>query len=84
MLLYFRFLSNVVSSTTITLEDNRKNRTKLLVTTDDTSQKTIEKGKYDVLVNGIVVLEDFHFKAGAVYTINVFETNNGTYVSVLM
>ncbi|XP_034839700.1 peptide transporter family 1-like isoform X1 [Maniola hyperantus] len=76
-----RFLSNVITSTTITLQDNKKNRTKLLISTDDTSQKTIEKGNCNVFVNEVMVKKDFEFKAGAVYTINVFETNDGTYMA---
>ncbi|XP_023946831.2 peptide transporter family 1 [Bicyclus anynana] len=76
-----RFLSNVITSTTISLHDSKKNRTKLSMTTDDTSQKSIEKGKYDVIINDIVLIKDFKFMAGAVYTINVLEENNGNYMT---
>ncbi|XP_039763196.1 peptide transporter family 1 isoform X2 [Pararge aegeria] len=76
-----RFLSNVNTSATITVLDHKKNRTTLSLTTDDTLQRTIAKGQYAVLINGIVVFEDFNFKAGAVYTINVFEANNGNYMA---
>lgn len=41
----------------------------------------IERGVYDVLVDNNVVLKDFNFRTGAVYTINVYENNLGEFVS---
>ncbi|XP_046977127.1 peptide transporter family 1-like isoform X1 [Vanessa cardui] len=76
-----RFLSNVNSPVTINVQNNKKNRTSLLINSEDRTQKSIEKGTYDVSVDGVSVLPDFKFKAGAVYTIIVYEARNGSYMA---
>lgn len=65
----------------INIQDNKKNRTKLTISSTDKNQYKIEKGTYDVLVDGVTVLKDFSFKSGAVYTVNMYEDNGLNYVS---
>ncbi|CAK1588211.1 unnamed protein product [Parnassius mnemosyne] len=76
-----RFLSNTVAPVQIYIQDNIKNRTKLSLSSTNKNQNTIDKGIYDVLVAGQIVLKDFSFKSGAVYTINVYEDNGGRYMA---
>ncbi|XP_050360576.1 peptide transporter family 1 isoform X2 [Nymphalis io] len=76
-----RFLSNVNTPVTINVQNNKKNRTSLIINSEDRTQKSIEKGTYDVMVDGVVVLPDFQFKAGAVYTIILYQTGNGSYMA---
>lgn len=65
---------------TIRIQD-KKNRTRLIVQSTDRGQKFIERGDYDVLIDGEIVLKDYSFSTGAVYTIIVLE-KNGTFVSI--
>ncbi|CAH2103135.1 unnamed protein product [Euphydryas editha] len=44
-------------------------------------QKSIQKGTYDILVDGLVVLPEFNFQAGAVYTIIIYHAGNGSYMA---
>ncbi|KAL0852209.1 hypothetical protein ABMA28_000429 [Loxostege sticticalis] len=76
-----RFLSNVNNAAQINILDSQKNRTKLLLSSNDKTEKTIDKGTNDVVVNGQTVLKDFKFRTGAVYTINVYEDSNGGYTA---
>ncbi|KAL0902567.1 hypothetical protein ABMA27_000405 [Loxostege sticticalis] len=76
-----RFLSNLNNAAQINILDSQKNRTKLLLSSNDKTEKTIEKGTNDVVVNGQTVLKDFKFRTGAVYTINVYEDSNGGYTA---
>lgn len=80
---HFRFLSNLNNAAQINILDSQKNRTKLLLSSNDKTEKTIDKGTNDVVVNGQTVLKDFKFRTGAVYTINVYEDSNGGYVSCI-
>lgn len=45
-------------------------------------QKHIEKGKYDIWVGNTLVVNDYHFEAGAVFAINVYEDSNTEYVCI--
>lgn len=45
------------------------------------TQISIQKGTIDVTVDGVVVLKDFNFKSGAVYTVNVYQDTTGNYVA---
>ncbi|XP_028177240.1 peptide transporter family 1-like isoform X1 [Ostrinia furnacalis] len=74
-----RFLSNLNSVTQINLIDSQKNRTKLNITSSNSTQISIEKGTYDVVINSQIVINAFKFLDGAVYTINVYEDSNGSY-----
>ncbi|KAJ8737124.1 hypothetical protein PYW07_000395 [Mythimna separata] len=74
-----RFLTNLNSQVEISIYNIKKNSTLLNIRSNDTAQKTIAKGRSDVVVNGNVVLREFDFKSGAVYTINVFEDAAGVY-----
>ncbi|XP_049885461.1 peptide transporter family 1 [Pectinophora gossypiella] len=74
-----RFLSNIPKVANITIEDVKKNRIKLNITSDDFNQKKIERGTYDVIIDNQTVIRDFAFKLGAVYTINVHKDNEQTY-----
>lgn len=67
---------NSERSVPITIADSRKNRTMLLLESVDKSQKTISKGSGDIIVDGQTVLKDFTFRAGAAYTINVYNDSN--------
>ncbi|XP_038216405.1 peptide transporter family 1-like isoform X1 [Zerene cesonia] len=75
-----RFLSNVHGFLPIQIYDRKKNRTVFRVMTDDTFQKSIGKGTYDVIVNEQTVLESFQFMSGAVYTFNVYGAPDGRYL----
>ncbi|XP_053624000.1 peptide transporter family 1-like isoform X2 [Plodia interpunctella] len=74
-----RFLSNIKKLVQINVFDTKKNITKLITPSSDTEPRHIEKGVSSVDINGVIVLKDFYFQSGAVYTINVYEDNNGTY-----
>ncbi|CAH1647751.1 unnamed protein product [Spodoptera littoralis] len=74
-----RFLANLNSVVDISIESDKKNRSLLSIQSNDTSQKSIAKGVSNVTVGGFVVLSDFNFKSGAVYTINVYEDSAGVY-----
>ncbi|CAF4745112.1 unnamed protein product [Pieris macdunnoughi] len=52
-------------------------KTVLNFLSSDMTQKSLVKGKYDILVNDTVVLKDMAFQTGAVYTINVNEDPTG-------
>lgn len=60
-----------------------KNKTNIVVNSDDRSQKSIQKGTYTVSVDDYPVLSNYEFKAGAVYTIMIYESSNKTYVRML-
>lgn len=74
-----RFLSNLNSQVDISIYNIKKNKTLLNIQSNDTAQRTIAKGVSDVAVDGNVVMREFDFKSGAVYTINVFEDAAGVY-----
>ncbi|XP_030031877.1 peptide transporter family 1 isoform X2 [Manduca sexta] len=76
-----RFLANINGEAAITLLDSKRNRTILNLTSSDTNQKSIQKGAGDVIINGVTVLRDHAFKSGAVYTINVFQDGNDSYIA---
>lgn len=57
-----------------------KNKTNIIISSEDRLQKSIEKGTYTVNVDDVPVLSNFEFKAGAVYTIMIYESSNRTYV----
>lgn len=76
----FRFLANTRSVAQISVVESSRNRTKLILNTTDKEQKFIEKGKCDVIVDGEKVLTNYLFQTGAIYTINVYEDENGIYV----
>lgn len=75
-----RFLSNINGVVQINITDTQ-NRTKLSQNSSDMDQKTIQKGKSDVIIDGETVLKDFNFQSGAVYTINVYQDSNGIYIA---
>ncbi|XP_059045686.1 peptide transporter family 1 [Achroia grisella] len=75
-----RFLSNINEPVEIKIVDT-KNRTILSQNSNDRNQKSIQKGKSNVLMGGDVVLKDFNFQSGAVYTINVHQESNGNYTA---
>ncbi|CAK1554112.1 unnamed protein product [Leptosia nina] len=74
-----RFLSNINEIVPIRIV-NEKNRTILNLLSDDMTQKALDKGTYDIVINEVVVMKDVKLQPGAVYTINVFE-EAGTYVA---
>lgn len=74
-------MTNAYTPVQIHVQSNTGNTTTLSIAGDDTTQKTISKGTYDVLVNSLVVLPEFKFQAGAVYTIIIHQSENGSYVS---
>ncbi|XP_045458412.1 peptide transporter family 1-like [Melitaea cinxia] len=76
-----RFLTNAYTPVKIDVQSNKGNTTTLSIAGDDTTQKTTAKGTYDVLVNSLVVLPEFKFQAGAVYTIIIHQSENGSYMS---
>lgn len=76
-------MSNINSVVDISIENDQKNKTLLSIQSNDTSQKSIAKGVSNVTVGGFVVLSDFNFKSGAVYTINIYEDRAGVYVSTM-
>ncbi|CAH2035220.1 unnamed protein product, partial [Iphiclides podalirius] len=76
-----RFLSNMINLVQITIQDNKKNRTKLNIASTDKGQYSFEKGTYDVLVGEVTVLKDFSFKSGAVYTIILHEDSVLNYLA---
>lgn len=78
--LFFRFLSNLNAPVTINVQRSSK-KTNIAIDSTDKLQKFIEKGTYNVMIDDVAVLSDFQFKAGAVYTIVIYETSNRTYVS---
>ncbi|KAL4704727.1 hypothetical protein ACJJTC_006505 [Scirpophaga incertulas] len=77
--IHVRFLSNINGATQIFLTDSVKNVTKLILSSNDISQKSIESGTYDVVINGQNVISKYKFQTGAVYTINVYQDSNGDY-----
>ncbi|XP_041987142.1 peptide transporter family 1 isoform X2 [Aricia agestis] len=76
-----RFLSNIDHLVTINVNDVRKNVTKLSLKSDDRSQYSIDKGTYNVLVDGVIILSEYEFKTGAVYTINMVKDSSETYIA---
>lgn len=60
---------------------DKKNRTKLNITTDDKLQASLEKGTYDIIVDGVLMMQDVSLKTGAVYAIPLYEDNGGNFVS---
>ncbi|CAG9781873.1 unnamed protein product [Diatraea saccharalis] len=76
-----RFLSNVNKIAQIKLVETQKNRTKLTLNSDDITQKSIDAGTYDIVVDGQTILAATTLRVGAVYTINVYQDNNGTYMA---
>ncbi|KAM3968972.1 peptide transporter family 1 isoform 2-T2 [Aphomia sociella] len=75
-----RFLSNINGVAQINIIDS-KNRTKLIQTSSENDQKSIQKGKCDVVIGGETVLKDFNFQTGAVYTIIINQDSNGSYIA---
>ncbi|XP_047040748.1 peptide transporter family 1 isoform X2 [Helicoverpa zea] len=73
-----RFLTNLNSKVNISIE-SRKNQSLLNIFSDDTTQRRIAKGVSSVRVGDDVVLKDFDFKSGAVYTINVCDNSDSSY-----
>ncbi|XP_013138411.1 PREDICTED: peptide transporter family 1 [Papilio polytes] len=73
-----RFLSNTFSLIRIMMQD-KKNRTKLNITTDDKLQASLEKGTYDIIVDGVLVMQEVSLKTGAVYAIPLYEDNGGNF-----
>lgn len=67
----------------ITIQDTKTNRTRLSLQSSENDRKSLDKGTYDILVDGKTVLSGFQLKAGAVYTFNVFEDTSGTFVSTV-
>ncbi|KOB77657.1 Yin, partial [Operophtera brumata] len=78
---YVRFLVNSARAVPVTIVDSSKNRTKLSLDSNDKGQKKISKGSGDIIVDGQTVLKDFKFRAGAVYTINVYNDSNSIFVA---
>ncbi|KAI8430769.1 hypothetical protein MSG28_000931 [Choristoneura fumiferana] len=76
-----RFLVNTRGIAQISVIESSRNRTKLILNTSDREQKFIEKGRCDVIVDGEKVLTNYLFQTGAVYTINVYDDENGIYVA---
>ncbi|XP_032527028.2 peptide transporter family 1 [Danaus plexippus] len=75
-----RFLSNVISPVSINIESNKGNKTKMALNSSNMSQIHLSKGTYNILVGDVEVLTGYSLKAGAVYTFNLYETNNGSYL----
>ncbi|CAG9558248.1 unnamed protein product [Danaus chrysippus] len=75
-----RFLSNVISPVSINIESTKGNKTKMALNSSDMSQIHLSKGTYNILVGDVEVLTGYSLKAGAVYTFNLYETNNGSYL----
>ncbi|PZC71468.1 hypothetical protein B5X24_HaOG213364 [Helicoverpa armigera] len=73
-----KFLTNLNSKVNISIE-SRKNQTLLNIFSDDNSQRRIAKGVSSVRIGDEVVLKDFDFKSGAVYTINVCDNSDSSY-----
>ncbi|XP_063890138.1 peptide transporter family 1 isoform X2 [Helicoverpa armigera] len=73
-----RFLTNLNSKVNISI-DSRKNQTLLNIFSDDNTQRRIAKGVSSVRIGDEVVLKDFDFKSGAVYTINVCDNSDSSY-----
>ncbi|XP_075990601.1 peptide transporter family 1-like isoform X2 [Anticarsia gemmatalis] len=76
-----RFLTNINGVATIKIDDIKKNRTKLSISSTNSTQIKIDKGASDVTIDGQAILSNFNFMSGAVYTINVYQDSNGTYVA---
>ncbi|KAJ2954424.1 hypothetical protein O0L34_g2692 [Tuta absoluta] len=76
-----RFLYNSRKVAVIRLEDVKSNRTKLDLPSSDSSQNKIDPGAYNVVVDDQVVLRNYDFSIGAVYTINVYESNSGEFLA---
>ncbi|CAH0716432.1 unnamed protein product, partial [Brenthis ino] len=75
-----RFLSNLNAPVTINVQRSN-NKTNIAIESTDKLQKSIAKGTYNVMIDDVAVLSDFQFKAGAVYTIIIYETSNRTYIA---
>lgn len=61
----------------------KKNKTKLTLSSDDRSQFNLaDKGTYNVFADGVIILSEYEFKTGAVYTINMVKDSSGTYVRI--
>nr|XP_049695149.1 peptide transporter family 1 [Helicoverpa armigera] len=73
-----RFLTNLNSKVNISIE-SRKNQSLLNIFSDDNTQRRIAKGVSSVRIGDEVVLKDFDFKSGAVYTINVCDNSDSSY-----
>ncbi|KPJ06360.1 Peptide transporter family 1 [Papilio machaon] len=73
-----RFLSNTFSLSRIMMQD-KKNRTKLNITTDNKLQTSLEKGTYDIIVDGVLVMQEVSLQTGAVYAIPLYEDNGGNF-----
>lgn len=67
---------------TIKVADANKNITILTIKSNDMKQYQIQKGKYDIWVEEKLVLDDYHFEAGAVFAINVYEDSDRVYVRI--
>ncbi|KAI5641370.1 POT family domain-containing protein [Phthorimaea operculella] len=76
-----RFLYNSRNVAVIRLEDVKNNRTKLDLPSSDSSQNKIDPGTYNVVVDDQIVLRNYDFRSGAVYTINVYESNSGEFLA---
>lgn len=83
MYFIFRFLANINGLANIRILD-QKRRPLLNTYSDNTTQFKILKGYSDVLVDGDIVMKNFRFRAGAAYTINLFRSSDGKYVSSLI
>ncbi|VVC86245.1 unnamed protein product [Leptidea sinapis] len=66
-----RFLTNVRNIVQVQIYDAKKNKTRLTLPSNDNTQKSIIKGVFNVMIDDIVVIPEFKFETGAVYTINV-------------
>ncbi|KPI91940.1 Peptide transporter family 1 [Papilio xuthus] len=73
-----RFLSNTFSMSQILMQD-KKNRTKLNITTDNKLQASLEKGTYDIMVDGTLVMQEISLQTGAVYAIPLYEDKGGNF-----
>ncbi|XP_072931088.1 peptide transporter family 1-like isoform X2 [Epargyreus clarus] len=78
---HIRFLANINDVVRMQVLNNKKNRTMLDIPSTNSSQVSIVRGTYDIIINGDKVLREYSFKAGAVYTINVYEDTTGSYMA---
>ncbi|XP_050684173.1 peptide transporter family 1-like isoform X2 [Leptidea sinapis] len=76
-----RFLTNVRNIVQVQIYDAKKNKTRLTLPSNDNTQKSIIKGVFNVMIDDKVVIPEFKFETGAVYTINVHEDAVGNYVA---
>ncbi|KAJ0183782.1 hypothetical protein K1T71_000205 [Dendrolimus kikuchii] len=70
---HVRFLTNTNQTVPITIYDTKKNRTKLNFMSNNITQNLIQKGVSDIDINGQIIIRNYNFRAGAVYTINIYE-----------